>query len=226
MVRTAIISDVHANLAALKAVLGEIDGMGISHVISAGDVVGYYPFPNEVIQLFKERSVVGIAGNHDRTVIRSQTSSMNHMAGEAARWTSKQLTEGSRDDLTGLPARTHVTVGGKLVGLYHGSPRDDVEYVFEESAEPELLRLSGTRLLILGHTHVPFVRRSKEGTIVNPGSVGQPRDGDPRACFMVYDSTKDDFTIRRVEYDIESVVVAVSRAGLPRELGERLRHGW
>jgi predicted phosphodiesterase len=119
-----------------------------------------------------------------------------------------------------------VTVGGKLVGLYHGSPRDDVEYVFEESAEPELLRLSGTRLLILGHTHVPFVRRSKEGTIVNPGSVGQPRDGDPRACFMVYDSTKDDFTIRRVEYDIESVVAAISRAGLPRELGERLRHGW
>jgi putative phosphoesterase len=225
-VRTAIISDVHANLPALKAVLAEIDGMGINHIISAGDVVGYYPYPNEVIQLFRERSVVGIAGNHDRTVIRTQVTSMNHAAGEAARWTARELTESSRAYLAGLPPRTHVTIGGKLIGLYHGSPRDDVEYVFEEEAGPELLKLSGTRLLIMGHTHVPFIHRSKEGTIVNPGSVGQPRDGDPRAVFVVHDSTKDDFTIRRTEYDIESVVKAVERAGLPNDLGERLRHGW
>jgi putative phosphoesterase len=225
-VRTAIISDVHANLVALKAVLGEIDSMGINHIISAGDVVGYYPFPNEVIHLFKERGIVGIAGNHDRTVIRTQVSSMNPIAGEAARWTAKELNESSRLYLASLPPRRHVTLGGKLAGLYHGSPRDDTEYVFEEEAEPELLRLSGTRLLILGHTHVPYVQRSKEGAIVNPGSVGQPRDGDPRACFMVYDSTKDDFTIRRVEYDIETVVRAISQVGLPKDLGERLRHGW
>jgi putative phosphoesterase len=225
-VRTAIISDVHANLAALNAVLGEIDSMGISHIISAGDVVGYYPFPNEVIQLFKQRAVVGIAGNHDRAVLRTKISSMNPIAGQAAQWTAKELSETSRDYLANLPPRTHLTIGGKLVGLYHGSPRDDVEYVFEEEAEPELLRLSGSRLLVLGHTHVPFVHRSNEGTIVNPGSVGQPRDGDPRACFMVYDSTKDDFTIRRTEYDIEATVKAVQQAGLPKDLGERLRHGW
>jgi putative phosphoesterase len=225
-VRTAIISDVHANLPALNAVLAEIDGMGINHIISAGDVVGYYPFPNQVIQIFRERSVVGIAGNHDRTVIRSQVSTMNHVAGEAARWTAKELSDKSKAYLASLPPRMHVTIGGKLIGLYHGSPRDDVEYVFEGDADPELLRMSGTRLLIMGHTHVPFIHRSKEGTIVNPGSVGQPRDGDPRACFMVYDSTKDDFSIRRTEYDIESVVKAVERAGLPRDLGERLRHGW
>jgi putative phosphoesterase len=225
-VRTAIISDVHANLPALNAVLAEIDSMGINHIISAGDVVGYYPFPNEVIQVFQERAVKGIAGNHDRTVIRTQVSRMNHVAGEAAQWTARELSESSKKYLGSLPPRMHVTIGGKLIGLYHGSPRDDVEYVFEEEADPELLRLSGTRLLILGHTHVPFIYRSKEGTIVNPGSVGQPRDGDPRACFMVHDSTKDDFTIRRTEYDIESVVQAVERAGLPNDLGERLRHGW
>ena len=224
--RTAIISDVHANLAALTAVLGEIDSMGISNIISAGDVVGYYPFPNEVIQLFKQRAVVGIAGNHDRAVLRTNISSMNPIAGQAAQWTARELSETSRDYLANLPPRTHLTIGGKLVGLYHGSPRDDVEYVFEEEAEPELLRLSGSRLLVLGHTHVPFVHRSNEGTIVNPGSVGQPRDGDPRACFMVYDSTKDDFTIRRTEYDIEATVKAVQQAGLPKDLGERLRHGW
>ncbi len=224
--RTAIISDVHANLAALNAVLGEIDSMGISNIISAGDVVGYYPFPNEVIQLFKRRAVVGIAGNHDRAVLRTKITSMNPIAGQAAQWTARELSETSRDYLANLPPRTHLTIGGKLVGLYHGSPRDDVEYVFEEEAEPELLRLSGSRLLVLGHTHVPFVHRSNEGTIVNPGSVGQPRDGDPRACFMVYDSTKDDFTIRRTEYDIEATVKAVQQAGLPKDLGERLRHGW
>ena len=224
--RTAIISDVHANLVALKAVLGEIDSMGINHIVSAGDIVGYYPFPNEVIDIFKERGVAGIAGNHDRTVIRTQVSSMNMIAGEAAKWTASHLTDSSRIYLSGLPPRTHITIGGKLAGLYHGSPRDDVEYIFEEEAEPELLRLSGTRLLILGHTHVPFVHRSKEGTIVNPGSVGQPRDGDPRACYMVYDSTKDDFVIRRVAYDIETMVQAISNAGLPKDLGERLRHGW
>jgi putative phosphoesterase len=225
-VRTAIISDVHANLVALNAVLGEIDSMGINQIISAGDVVGYYPFPNEVIHLFKERAVIGIAGNHDRAVIRTQVSSMNPIAGEAARWTAMELSEASRNYLAHLPSRTHITIGGKLIGLYHGSPRDDVEYVFEEEAEPELLKLSGTRLLVLGHTHVPFIRRSMEGTIVNPGSVGQPRDGDPRACFMVYDSTKDDFSIRRIAYDIEAVARAISSAGLPKDLGERLRHGW
>ncbi len=224
--RSAIISDVHANQVALNAVLGEIDSMGINHIISAGDVVGYYPFPNEVIHLFKERRIVGIAGNHDRTVLRTQVSSMNPIAGEAAQWTAKELNDSSRNYLASLPPRTHITIGGKLAGLYHGSPRDDVEYVFEEEAEPELLKLSGTRLLILGHTHIPYIYRSREGTIVNPGSVGQPRDGDPRACFMVYDSTKDDFTIRRIEYDIEAVIKSISRAGLPKELGERLRHGW
>ena len=224
--RTAIISDVHANLVALNAVLGEIDSMGINHIISAGDVVGYYPYPNEVIQKFRERAVVGIAGNHDRTVVQTRVSSMNPIAGEAARWTSMRLTDSSRNYLCSLPPRTHITIGGKLAGLYHGSPRDDTEYVFEEGAESELLKLSGTRLLILGHTHVPFVYRSKEGTIVNPGSVGQPRDGDPRACFMVYDSTKDDFTIRRTEYDIDAMVRAITQAGLPLDLGERLKHGW
>jgi putative phosphoesterase len=225
-VRTAIISDVHANLVALNAVLKEIDSMGINHIVSAGDVVGYYPFPNEVIQLFKERRIFGIAGNHDRTVIRTQVSNMNPIAGEAARWTAQELSGRSREYLSALPPRAHITIGGRLAGLYHGSPRDDSEYIFEEEAEPELLRLSGTRLLILGHTHVPYVKRAKEGTIVNPGSVGQPRDGDPRACYMVYDSTKDDFVVRRVEYEIDAVVNAISRAGLPKDLGERLRHGW
>ena len=224
--RTAIISDVHANLVAFNSVLGEIVSMGINHIISAGDVVGYYPYPNEVIQLFKERAIVGIAGNHDRTVVRTQVSSMNPIAGEAARWTARELSESSRAYLAGLPPRSHVTIGGKLAGLYHGSPRDDTEYVFEEEATPELLKLSGTRLLIMGHTHVPYIKRTKEGAIVNPGSVGQPRDGDPRASYMVYDSTKDEFTIKRIEYDIDEVVRAISRAGLPRDLGERLRHGW
>jgi putative phosphoesterase len=225
-VRTAILSDVHANLVAFNAVLGEIDSMGINQIISAGDVVGYYPFPNEVITLFRERKIIGIAGNHDRTVFRTDISSMNQIAGEAARWTARQISEESRHYLANLPSRTHITIGGKLVGLYHGSPRDDMEYVFEDAASPELLRLSGTRLLILGHTHIPFVYRSREGTIVNPGSVGQPRDGDPRACFIVYDTTKDDFTIRRVAYDIEAVERAINKADLPKILGERLRHGW
>jgi predicted phosphodiesterase len=151
---------------------------------------------------------------------------MNQIAGEAARWTARELNDRSRSYLSALPARTHITIGGKLAGLYHGSPRDDSEYIFEEEADPELLRLSGTRMLILGHTHIPFVKQAKEGTIVNPGSVGQPRDGDPRACYMIYDSTKDDFVIRRVEYEIDAVVNAISKAGLPKDLGERLRHGW
>ena len=224
--RTAIISDVHANLVALNAVLGDIDSMGINHIISAGDVVGYYPFPNQVIALSGGGASSGSTGNHDRTVLKTEVSSMNPIAGEAARWTARELSEESRAYLAGLPPRTHITIGGKFVGLYHGSPRDDVEYVFEEEAVPELLKISGTRLLILGHTHVPFVRRSREGTIVNPGRSGRPRDGDPRACFLVYDTTKDDFTIRRSEYDVEAVAKAIAQAGLPKDLGERLRHGW
>jgi predicted phosphodiesterase len=109
--------------------------------------------------------------------------------------------------------------------MFHGSPRNDDEYVFEEDANAELLQLAKAQVVISGHTHVPYVKRLPEGVLVNPGSVGQPRDGDPRASYIIFEERERDFVLRRLEYHVEEAANAVISAGLPDYLGARLLSG-
>jgi len=224
-VSVAILSDIHANLPALKAVLSNIESLKVNRIICAGDIVGYYPFPDQVVEALQRNGVESIIGNHDRAVIHVNTVGMNRLAAEAARWTSLNMAARHVDYLRLLRSRMRLRLGRLEVAVYHGTPRDDDEYLYEADLSPELLEMCSCDLMISGHTHIPYLRRYPGGMIMNPGSVGQPRDGDPRACFGILDDSGM-ASIHRVEYDIAAVERAVEETELPRFLGERLRYGF
>ena len=221
----AVLSDVHANLPALEAVLADVDRTAPAGIWVAGDLVGYNPWPNEVIQILRDRRVRAIRGNHDRAALGGDTFRFNELAAAAVRWTRIQLTPGSVGYLKDLEDRTRTTMPEGLVAMYHGSPRDDDEYVLPGTADESLVQRAGAPFVILGHTHLPMAARFRFGLVVNPGSVGQPRDGDPRASWGILDLTRRAFAVRRVPYDIDAVATAIRRAGLPTELADRLYTG-
>jgi putative phosphoesterase len=224
--KLALISDVHANLIALRAVLEDMEGRGVDAILCAGDIVGYYPYPVETISLFRERRIVSIQGNHDRAVINAGSLDLNPMATSAVVWTAKHIDDLSLNYLRGLPRRLSTVLDGVRVAVYHGAPFDDDHYVFEDEADESLLAMAKCDLLVLGHTHVPFIRRYPSGIIVNPGSVGQPRDGDPDSSYAIFDTVRERAMYYRVPYDVSEVAERTLSEGLPRSLAERLAHGY
>ncbi len=223
--RIAVLSDVHANLPALEAVLKDVDAHRPDEVWVAGDLVGYNPWPNEVVQVLKDRRVRAIRGNHDRAALSGDTSWFNELAAAAIRWTRIVLTPASVGYLSSLEDRVRVPVAEGTVAMYHGSPRNDDEYVMPWAADDALVRMAGAPFTILGHTHLPMSLAFPSGLLVNPGSVGQPRDQDPRAAWGLLDTAARRFSLRRVTYDVGAVVRAIHKAGLPAALGERLEYG-
>lgn len=223
--KVAVLSDVHSNLHALQAVLADVETRGLTDILCPGDVVGYGAFPNETVGIMRQRCRMAICGNHDQAVIRINTAGMNPMAAAAIHWTAKSISAEAVDYLRSLKAHEVVAIDGMKVELYHGSPRDDEEYVYEVDASADLLEASGAEILVMGHTHVPFVKRLEKGLIANAGSVGQPRDNDPRAAYLILDSTELSATIVRVEYDTKAAAQAIMDVGLPTFLGSRLLSG-
>lgn len=223
--RLAVLSDVHASLPALQAVLADVDRVAPDATWVAGDLVGYNPWPNEVLDLLRARRVRAIRGNHDRAALGGDAFGFNELAAAAVRWTRIHLTPASVGYLKGLEDRTRGTMDDGIVAMYHGSPRDDDEYVLPWAVDEGLVRLAGAPFVILGHTHLPMLQAFRSGLVVNPGSVGQPRDGDPRAAWGVLDLARRTFAVRRVPYDIDTVATEIRRVGLPTELGDRLYEG-
>ncbi len=223
--RIALLADIHANLPALEAVLRDVDNLGVDAIWVAGDIVGYNPWPNEVIHVLRERKVRAIRGNHDRAALTGDTSWFNELAAAAIRWTRIVLTPSSVGYLKLLEDRTRVNVPEGVVALYHGSPRNDDEYVMPWAVDEALMRMAKAHFVVLGHTHVPMAYSSRFGVLVNPGSVGQPRDRDPRAAWALLDTWNRGVLQRHVPYDIGAVVAAIGKAGLPPELGQRLQWG-
>lgn len=223
--RWGLISDIHANAPALQAVLDDLERQGIERVLCAGDVVGYYPFPNETIDMLERAQVVSIQGNHDRAVLKVDPSMMNPLAADAVLWTASILSDNSRKFLSSLPTSTTVWSDRHAMRIYHGSPRDPLEYVYEDRAFEDLLRMAQCTVLILGHTHIPFARCYPSGLIVNPGSVGQPRDGDTRASYSIVDTRWGEVENHRVEYDREALRRRFEATNLPRWLLDRLNMG-
>jgi putative phosphoesterase len=223
--RLAVLADVHSSLPALEAVLADVDRVAPEGIWVAGDLVGYNPWPNEVLEILKTRRVRAIRGNHDRAAIGGESFRFNELAAEGIRWTRIHLAPAGVGYLKELDDRLRWTMPEGIIAMYHGSPRDDDEYVFPEMADESILRLAGAPFVILGHTHLPMVRRFRTGLLMNPGSVGQPRDGDPRAAWGLLDLGRRTFDVRRVAYDIEAVATEIRRAGLPYELADRLYGG-
>src|SRR2546427_7029430 len=179
----AVLADVHANLPALEAVLADVDRVTPAGIWVAGDLVGYNPWPNEVLQILRDRRMKAIRGNHERAALGAETFRLNELAAAAIRWTRIQLTPGNVGYLKDLEDRTRTTMPEGVVAMYHGSPRDDDEYVFPWTADEALVQKAGAPFVILGHTHLPMARPFRSGLLVNPGSVGQPWDSDPRGAW-------------------------------------------
>jgi predicted phosphodiesterase len=239
--RVAVISDVHANYHALEAVLDEIDAAHVDAVWCLGDTVGYGPRPNDCCESVERRADVCLVGNHDLVVLGELTvSDFNDEAAAAALWTSQVLTQPSRTFLESLkPA-------GEADGadLFHASARDPVwEYVLTEEAARATLELSDADLVLVGHSHVALALTLDDSGVsgglasggaeyelngrwlLNPGSVGQPRDGDSRAAWLLLDLQRRFASFRRVAYSIEETQSEMRERGLPRALAARLEHG-
>lgn len=220
-----IIADVHSNAVALKEVLSVLDSMGVEKILHAGDIVGYNPYPGETIKLFKKNDIVSILGNHDRALITGDTSGFNPHAAAALAWTGNVVSHEDVDYIRELKDVESISEG-KRITLVHGSPYDVDEYVYPEDAVPEFLSAANADILVLGHTHIQFKKEYAEGTIVNPGSVGQPRDGDPDAAFATLDTGSGSVELKRVSYDVEKVIEDMLEARLPEKLALRLRFGF
>lgn len=238
--RVAVISDIHSNLPALEAVLDAVGPRDALWVM--GDIVGYGPHPDAVVERLRDEGAVAVQGNHDAAVLgRIPTGTFNDLARAAVDWTSRTLTAGSADWLASLP---EVRVEGAFT-LVHGSPRDPLwEYLFSVPAARINLAAFETPYCIVGHTHHQLSFIDDDGRveallagdgeqltlddrrcILNPGSVGQPRDGDPRACAMTIDIESARVQWLRVDYDIARTQAAIRELPLPRRLADRLELG-
>lgn len=243
--RYLIIADVHANLEALNAVITA--AAPFEQLWSLGDLVGYGPNPNECIEAVKRYGHVAVAGNHDWVACGKRTAAgFNAHAAYAAQWTARQLNADSRQFLFDLPET--VAEGDFL--LVHGSPRAPTqEYLFRAAEAEKCFPHFSTAYCLVGHTHVPsaFIQAGRDSPgdvygvalqpnepmpldgrmrmIINPGSVGQPRDYNPQAAFGIYDSGKRKFQLHRVAYDVTATQQKMRAANLPESLIERLSYG-
>jgi predicted phosphodiesterase len=252
--RLAILSDIHANLPALEAVLDSIDGTAVDELWCLGDVVGYGAQPDECASLVSERCSLCLVGNHDLAVLGElDVSAFSPAAAAAVRWTRDVAKEATFEFLRGLEPADE----SNEVALYHASPRDPVwEYVLWPDQAAECIGIQAARVSLVGHSHVAlfFVMPDDQGPrgrsaelldaargaqagggtrlnlsegrwLANPGSVGQPRDGDPRAAWLELDTASWEANYHRVDYDIDRAAEAITATDLPEHLARRLYVG-
>jgi predicted phosphodiesterase len=241
--RIALLSDVHGNLPAFEAVVADVDSAGVDEIWCLGDLVGYGAQPDGCVELARERCDLCLAGNHDLVVTGEiDIADFSSSAAAAAEWTRENIGADSLEFLRGLRPQ----LDGRAVGLYHASPRDPVwEYVLSTWQADECMDLMEERVAAVGHSHVAlFFHRTGEGQVdgapaeaglerdlgegewlINPGGVGQPRDGDPRAAWLLLDTERQSAIYQRAEYDIAGAQAAIRSARLPDSLADRLQYG-
>jgi putative phosphoesterase len=231
----AVVTDIHGNLPALEASLDRIEELAIDRVYCGGDLVGYGPHPNEVCRLIEERGIRTIYGNYDYAIARDLEDCGcayvdqhdRELGQKSVEWTLAHTDQRSKDFMRELPFDLRFTVGESAIHLVHGSPRKVNEYLFEEKPASLYERLAGAEdadTLVFGHTHKPWVREYGGVLFVNCGSVGKPKDGDPRAAFAILRAgdRHPEVTIERVSYDADGVAREITAAGLPEEYAEKL----
>jgi diadenosine tetraphosphatase ApaH/serine/threonine PP2A family protein phosphatase len=240
--KVAILADIHANFTALEAVLEDVDKRGgTGEIWCLGDTVGYGPDPHQCLDVIHQRSAVCVAGNHDWAAVgKIDTTSFNPEAAEAAQWTHGQLHEDEIQFLADLPLK----IEKADFTLVHGSPRDPIrDYLLSVAEAKENSEYFQTPYCLIGHSHLPLIfncgeirqlnkiqnnaviKLGSDRLIINPGGVGQPRDGDPRAAYAIYDDIAGTIAFQRVKYDIPAVQQRMQEAGLPHWLSGRLASG-
>lgn len=237
--RIAIFSDIHANLAALEAVLADMDARGLDKRYCLGDLVGYATFPNEVVGVIQALSIPCMMGNYDQGVGHDsdncgcayKTPEAKALGNRSIAWTNAHTTPESKTFLRGLLPDFPLRLSDLRVVLVHGSPRKINEYLSEDRPEPgleRLLDLAGADVLVCGHTHIPYHKILASGRhVVNDGSVGKPKDGDPRACYAILEATGHDLdvTFVRIAYDVGRTARAIEASEMPHEFAQMLRTG-
>jgi len=245
--RYLVLTDIHANLEALDACLAHATGRGYEQTLVLGDLVGYGADPNAVVERVQALKPAAIVrGNHDKVACGiDQADGFNAVARHAARWTLEQLTPDHREWLAALPQGPHDV--DELVQICHGSPFDEDAYIFDELDAVRALKTASRPLCLFGHTHYPVSFELSEDAfetigppfaahtelelkvasryLINPGSVGQPRDGDPRAAYAIVDTKKRNIALFRLNYALEDAQAKVIKAGLPDVLAQRLAVG-
>jgi diadenosine tetraphosphatase ApaH/serine/threonine PP2A family protein phosphatase len=243
IMRWAILSDVHGNLQALESVLSALrDGDSVDGCVFLGDAVGYGADPNACVETLRETCSQWVVGNHDHGVIElTNIGYFNHDARIAIQWCRDHLTQDHRSFLKSLPL---VLVVEDFLCV-HATPQnpEDWNYIFTMRDAEEAFEALNLDLCFLGHSHIPFalsldvegeinvldpqelIMRPDDRHLINPGSIGQPRDGDPRAAFGIYDSSERAFRLQRVPYDVHSAAQRIIDAGLPKSLANRLHLG-
>jgi len=236
--KIAMLGDIHGNLEALKAVYAEAVSRGVGKIYHLGDLGGYAPFVNEVVDFLLERGVEGVQGNYDETVANNREHCgckyedplQAEMAELGFQWTKEHASPESKQYMKDLPFEIRLTVAGKKVLIFHASPKKNNLYWYEDGPEKFFREMAGkvdADVLIYGHTHRPY-RKDLEGkAFINAGSVGKPKDGDTRACLTMVEITgsgvKTEFL--RVPYDIEKTATAIIQSGLPPYFADKLRAG-
>lgn len=239
--RILVFSDIHSNLTALEAVLAAAGNVDAYWCL--GDLVGYGPDPNECIALVRDLpNLVCVRGNHDAATLGEvDQNTFNHEASLAITWTKRNLNAESQEFLLSLPERLLIDD----ITLVHGSPRNPVwDYIMDAMTAERMFQFFDTQICLVGHTHVPAIWKETESespkglvldyqkvkiltkSILNPGSVGQPRDHDPRAAFAIFDPQESLWELRRVPYKIPEVQARIKKSGLPWRHALRLSEGW
>ena len=235
MSAVAVITDIHGNLPALQAVLKRIEQLGIERIYCGGDLVGYGPHPNDVCALIDDRVIPTIYGNYDYAIGRDLEDCGcayvdqhdRDLGQQSVDWTLAHTDQRSKEFMRGLPFDLRLDHGDQRVRLVHGSPRKVNEYLFEDKPARTFERIAAGAdcdILVFGHTHQPWVREYGDVLFVNCGSVGKPKDGDPRAAFAVLQPEGDRVVahIERTEYDADAVADQLTAAGLPSEFADKL----
>ena len=232
----AVLGDIHGNIEALQAAYKAALAAGPEKIYHLGDLGGYSPFVNEVVDFIREHDLDGVQGNYDETVAHDREHCgcktgdplQEEMASRSFAWTKDHSTEETKKLLGKLPAVINLTVHGRKVALFHATPHKNNIYWFEDRPERFFHEMSGkvdADILVYGHTHKPY-RKDLDGKIfINAGSVGKPKDGDPRACVTLVEITAASVNVEflRVSYDVEKTAQAIVASGLPVYFAERLK---
>ena len=236
--RIAVLGDIHGNLPALEAVYDRALTERVESMYHLGDLGGYAPFVNQVVDFLNDHGIVGVQGNYDETVANDREHCgctyedplQAEMAAKGFEWTKRTATGKSKAYLRSLPKRLTITVHGRTVSLFHATPSKNNLYWHADRPEKFFLDMAEkdpADVLVFGHTHIPFRKDIVGKVFINAGSVGKPKDGDPRACLTIVDAGPEGVAVDfvRVAYDVERTAKAIIERGLPGYFAERLREG-
>ncbi len=236
--KIGIFGDIHGNIEALKATYNAVTALKPDRLFHLGDLGGYAPFVNEVVEFLVAHDIAGVQGNYDEAVAndrehcgcKAEEPLQEEMAHLSFTWTKQHTSPGSKEYMKNLPTEITFVAEGKRIWLFHATPRKNNLYWYEDRPEKffrEMAEKGNADIMIFGHTHKPYRKDINGKVFVNAGSVGKPKDGDPSACVTIVEMTPRAVLVNflRVGYDIEKIAAAIVASGLPPYYADRLRQG-